>query len=95
MGHVTLTIDEYLDLLDDARKLHRSGKEVLSRGRSLSKKAKKLGKKTPRSMPKGGYHARYGKAFKSLSSKFKKKNGSWKKNGFKRCAAAARKVAKK
>lgn len=41
------------------------------------------------------YSKRYGKAFKRLAPKFKKKNGSWKKDGFKRCAAAARKVAKK
>lgn len=41
------------------------------------------------------YNKRYGKCFKKLSPKFKKKNGSWKKNGFKRCAAAARKCAKK
>jgi len=41
------------------------------------------------------YNKRYGKCFKKLSKKYKKKNGSWKKNGFKRCAAAARKCAKK
>jgi len=41
------------------------------------------------------YSKRYGKAFKRLAPKYKKKNGGWKKNGFKRCAAAARKAAKK
>ena len=41
------------------------------------------------------YNKRYGKAFKSLAPKFKKKNGQWKKDGFKRAGAAARKVAKK
>jgi len=41
------------------------------------------------------YNIRYGKAFKSLAPKFKKKNGQWKKDGFKRAGAAARKVAKK
>lgn len=41
------------------------------------------------------YSKRYGKAFKKLAPKYKKKNGGWKANGFKRCAAAARKVAKK
>jgi len=41
------------------------------------------------------YHKKYGRAFKRLASRFKKKNGSWKKDGFKRCAAAARKEAKK
>jgi len=41
------------------------------------------------------YSMRYGKAFKKLAPKYKLKNGKWGKNGFKRCAAAARKVAKK
>jgi|TARA_R110001583_G_C5630063_1_gene406939 hypothetical protein len=41
------------------------------------------------------YNKRYGKCFKKLAPKFKKKNGSWKKDGFKRCSAAARKCAKK
>jgi hypothetical protein len=38
---------------------------------------------------------KYGKCFKKLQHKYKKKNGSWKKDGFKRCAAAARRCAKK
>jgi len=38
---------------------------------------------------------RYGAAFKRLAPKYKKKGGGWKKDGFKRCAAAARKAAKK
>ena len=41
------------------------------------------------------YHKKYSMEFKRLSPKFKKKNGSWKKDGFKRAAAAARKAAKK
>jgi len=41
------------------------------------------------------YSKRYGKAFKKLAPKFKKKNGGWKKNGFKRCQAAAHKEARK
>ncbi|AXH79244.1 MAG: hypothetical protein [Circular genetic element sp.] len=40
------------------------------------------------------YSKRYGKCFKKLQSKYKKKNGEWKKDGFKRCAAAARRCAK-
>jgi hypothetical protein len=38
---------------------------------------------------------RYGKCFKKIQHKYKKKNGSWKKDGFKRCAAAARRMSKK
>jgi len=41
------------------------------------------------------YNKRYGKAFKRIAPKFKKKNGQWMKDGFKRAGAAARKVAKK
>jgi hypothetical protein len=41
------------------------------------------------------YNKRYGKAFKRLAPKYKKADGSWKKDGFKRCAAAARAEARK
>lgn len=41
------------------------------------------------------YNKRYGKAFKQLAPKYKKADGSWKKDGFKRCAAAARAMARK
>ena len=53
--------------------------------------------KAPASRRRGptAYNKRYGKAFKKLAPKYKKKDGSWKKDGFKRCGAAARKLAKK
>lgn len=38
---------------------------------------------------------KYGRAFKRLAPKFKKKDGSWKKNGFKACVRAAHRAAKK
>ena len=41
------------------------------------------------------YQKRYSAAFKKLESSYKKKNGGWKKDGFKRCGAAARKQAKR
>lgn len=41
------------------------------------------------------YNKRYGRAFKRLAPKYKKKNGQWKKDGFKRAAAAARREAKR
>lgn len=58
-------------------------------------------KRTTAAMPKkkkraaSAYSKRYGRAFKKLAPKYKKKNGQWKKDGFKRCAAAARREAKK
>jgi hypothetical protein len=56
------------------------------------------GKIPPRLTPTrkaSAYSKRYGKAFKRLAPKYKKKSGGWKKNGFRLCAAAARKAAKK
>jgi len=40
------------------------------------------------------YSKKYGRAFKRLAPKFKKKNGSWKKDGFKRCQKAAHRAVK-
>ncbi|GAG96704.1 unnamed protein product [marine sediment metagenome] len=50
--------------------------------------------KKPKKRKKSKYHAAYGKAFKRLAPDYKLKSGAWKKNGFKRCASAARKIAK-
>ena len=41
------------------------------------------------------YNKRYSAAFKKVAPQFKKKSGGWKKDGFKRAGAAARKIAKK
>ena len=49
-------------------------------------------KDRPRRKPKRKASARskkYGRAFKRLAPRYKKKNGSWKKDGFKRCVRAA------
>ena len=40
------------------------------------------------------YSKRYGRAFKKVAPKFKLKNGSWKKNGFRSAVRAAHKLAK-
>lgn len=48
--------------------------------------------KAARSKPKrtaSRSQKKYGRAFKRLAPKYKKKNGSWKKDGFKRCVRAA------
>ena len=41
------------------------------------------------------YSAKYAKAFKSVAPKHKKKNGSWKKDGYKRAVKAAHAKAKR
>jgi len=54
----------------------------------------KTSSSVPKKRRKSKYHTAYGKAFKRLAPDYKLKSGAWKKNGFKRCAAAARKIAK-
>lgn len=51
--------------------------------------------KTSKKRKKSKYHTAYGKHFKAIQSKYKLKNGKWKKDGFKRCARAARALARK
>ena len=41
------------------------------------------------------YSKRYGAAFRKVAKRFKKKNGSWKTNGFKNAQKAAHKLARK
>jgi hypothetical protein len=53
----------------------------------LKEKAKPKRKANPRNKA-------YAIAFKSIESDFKKKNGSWKKNGFKNCAKKANGMCK-
>ena len=60
---------------------------------SETKLVKKVDKKVKRKA--SAYQKRYGREFKKLASKYKTKAGRWKKDGFKRCAAAARRAAKR
>lgn len=72
---------------------------------SESKKvATKAGKKTVQKTVKGAgkvkrkasaYSIRYGKAFKRVSKKYKKKSGGWVKDGFVKAQRAAHKAARK
>ena len=41
------------------------------------------------------YSKRYGAAFRKVAPRFKKKNGSWKANGFKNAQKAAHKLARR
>lgn len=49
----------------------------------------------PKKKRKSAKQAAYSRAFKKMAPKYKKKSGGWKKNGFKNCAAAARREVKK
>ncbi len=76
------SIDDIIRLLEAAKTPGHTSK---SSTRSPAKK-----KRQP-----SAYQKRYGAAFKRLAPKYRKKGGGWKKDGFKRCAAAARKAAKR
>ena len=75
------TIDEVIRLLEAAK--NSSSSKVKTK--SPAKKKRKV----------STYQRKYGAAFKKLAPKYKTKAGKWKKDGFKRCAAAARRMAKK
>jgi len=74
--------------IDDIIRLLEAAKATPTK--SLKAAAPKKKKRQP-----SAYQKRYGAAFKKLASKYKTKAGKWKKDGFKRCAAAARKAAKR
>jgi len=76
------SIDDIIRLLEAA---NNTPKEALKAASEPKKKKRKV----------SAYQKKYGAAFKKLAPKYKTKAGRWKKDGFKRCAAAARKVAKK
>ena len=78
------SIDDVIRLLEAAQGSIKSPKQSNSRGTPTKKKRKV-----------SSYQRKYGAAFKKLAPKYKTKAGKWKKDGFKRCAAAARKAAKK
>jgi hypothetical protein len=52
-------------------------------------------KSSPKKRKPSAYSKRYGAAFRKVASRFKKKNGSWKTNGFKNAQKAAHKLAKR
>jgi len=79
---------------------------VVEEGVPAAKKhGKQVGKRIIRgrgkSMPKLGgrrisaYQTAYGKNFKKVAPKYKKKGGGWKKDGFKRAQAEAHKLTRK
>jgi len=58
------------------------------------KKSKRPVKVPKRKRGPSAYNKAYSRAFKKVAPRFKKKGGGWKKDGFKRAGAAARKAMK-
>jgi len=63
--------------------------------RKTARRAYEKGADLPKKRAPSAYNRRYSAAFKKVASRYKTKAGKWKKDGFKRAAAAARKLAKK
>lgn len=82
MAHVTLTLDEYealRSLISSERESEGAIEEV------VATKAKRKPTAANR---------RYAAAFEKSLPRFMKKNGGWKKNGFRNCSRAAHKLCK-
>ena len=84
MAEITMTLDEYEQLRAMALNgscMNCNGSEKMS---SVSTKPKRK---------KSAYNRRYAAAFKKVQKKFKKKNGGWMKDGFKRAQREAHRIA--
>lgn len=87
MPTVTMSMEEYLALVQGVESLTRDLVDVpqtMSDGRPAPKK--RTNKK---------YANTYKREFRKLSSRFKSKNGKWKKDGFKAAVRAAHRATKK
>jgi hypothetical protein len=80
MAEVTLTLEEYEALRE------------MAMGSTRAIVDTPIEVKKPRKA--SAYSKRYGRAFKKVSPNYKKKNGEWKKNGFRSAVRAAHKLAK-
>ncbi|AXH74119.1 MAG: hypothetical protein [Caudoviricetes sp.] len=83
MAEVRLTLEEY----EAIRHLISSERE--------SEGAHEAAAPVKRKRKKSAYNRKYAAAFKKVQSKYKKKSGGWKKNGFKLAQRAAHKLCKR
>lgn len=79
------SIDDVIRLLEAAR----------DQGAAPSPKKSRPSKPATTKRKPSAYSAKYAKAFKSVAPKHKKKNGSWKKDGYKRAVKQAHAKAKR
>ena len=85
MAQVTMTMEEYLNLLNGLSSEVISNPNAIDPEPVQTKPKKKL----------TAYQRRYKAAFKKIASQYKLKSGKWKKNGFKMTVKMAHKMAKK
>ena len=85
MATVTMTMEEYLQLINGLSSEMPGTMDSISSQASEPKRARK----------KSAYQRRYKANFKKISKRFKLKSGKWKKNGFKMAVKMADKMSKK
>ncbi len=88
MAEITMSLEEYESLR--AMAMGGSCANCMNHGSQ--------GSSEPMEKPKrkrSAYNRRYAAAFKKVQKKFKKKNGGWMKDGFKRAQRAAHRIAKR
>ena len=86
MAEVTLTLEEYealRSMAHDNSCINCSGPTTIEVSQAKPKRKASASSK------------KFGKAFKQIAPKFKLKNGSWKKDGFRSTVRAAHKLVKK
>jgi len=89
MAEVNLTLEEYealRSMAHDNSCINCSGSTAVEDNQVNQVKPKRKASASSK---------RYGKAFQEIAPRFKLKNGSWKKNGFRNAVRAAHKMAKK
>tara|TARA_Y100001963_G_C6766503_1_gene442576 strand:- start:311 stop:577 length:267 start_codon:yes stop_codon:yes gene_type:complete len=86
LGRVELSEEEYISLLRDAGRLGVSRDKVETQERAPAAKKKRKA---------SAANQKYSRAFAQVKKQYQKKDGSWKKNGFRNAVRAAHKKAKR
>tara|TARA_B100000459_G_C8591845_1_gene208133 strand:- start:1025 stop:1285 length:261 start_codon:yes stop_codon:yes gene_type:complete len=86
MAKVSMTVEEYLDLIAKLRQ----GVEVVKETREIVQRTDRKVKRKVSS-----YNRKYKAAFKKVKSSYMTKSGKWKKGGFQRAVKAAHRMVKK
>ena len=89
MVDVTMTMEEYLQLINGL-----ISESIPIREEAMPAMAIDIAARAKRKKPTA-YQRRYKANFKKIASRFKLKNGKWKKNGFKMAVKMAHKMSKK
>ena len=89
MADVTMSVEDYLRLVAAVQTTVDTVKDARQEAQEVVAGAKKVKRKA------SAYSRKYKAAFKRVASRYKKKNGQWKANGFRAAVRAAHKEAKK